>query len=338
LHRNGYAGAARYGGWLWSGDPQSRWATLAAHVPVGINHGLSLTPFWSSDTGGFVATRELTGELYTRWFQFSAFCSLFRSHGRNWHLHTPFGWNTGEPGPLESPNTKPDDVELRNAAVEPICKKYLELRYSLLPYNYTLMREARDRGLPPMRALWLHYPKDEEAVKLGTEYLWGRDILVAPVVEKGATSRKLYLPEGTWFDWWTGRTTAGKQWVERPVDLATLPLYVRAGAIIPLDPVRQYTGQPVTEPTTLRVHPGANGTYTLYDDDGHTLEYLKASDAKATWLRFCWDDRAKRLTIEADPQMKAWTGGTRVFRVEVAGGIAGPKRVEFRGQPVSVDM
>src|SRR5439155_19127363 len=202
-----YAGAARYGGWLWSGDPQSRCATRAAHVPVGINRGLSLTPFWSSDTGGFVATRELTGELYTRWFQFSAFCSLFRSHGRNWHLHTPFGWNTGEPGPLESPNTRPDDTELHNATVEPICRTYLELRYRLLPYNYTLMRQAHDKGLPPMRALWLHYPKDEEAVKLGDEYLWGRDLLVAPVVEKGATARKLYLPEGTWYDWWTGKTT-----------------------------------------------------------------------------------------------------------------------------------
>src|SRR5262249_2201459 len=145
LHRNGYAGAARYGGWLWSGDPQSRWATLAAHVPVGINHGLSLTPFWGSDTGGFVATRELTGELHTRGFVSSASCALFRPHAPTWHLPTPFGWNTGEPGPLESGNTRPDDAELHNAAVEPICKTYLELRYRLLPYNYTLMREAHDK-------------------------------------------------------------------------------------------------------------------------------------------------------------------------------------------------
>jgi len=150
LHRNGYAGAARYGGWIWTGDPQSRWATLAAHVPVGINHSLSLTPFWGSDIGGFVPTKELTGELYVRWFQFGAFNPLFRSHGRTWKLRLPWGWNTGEFGPVES-NAGPDKSELNNAEVEPICKKYLELRYRLLPYNYTLMREACDSGMPPMR-------------------------------------------------------------------------------------------------------------------------------------------------------------------------------------------
>jgi alpha-glucosidase/alpha-D-xyloside xylohydrolase len=333
LHRNGYAGAQRYGGWIWSGDVQSRWATLAAHVPVGVSHSLSLTPFWGTDTGGFVPTKELTGELYTRWFQFSAFNPLFRSHGRTWKLRLPWGWNTGEFGPVES-REGPDKSELRNAEVEPICKKYLELRYRLLPYNYTLMREACDTGLPPMRALFLHYPGDAEAVKLGDEYLWGRDLLVAPVVEKGATSRRLYLPEGTWFDWWTGKTTKGKQWIERNVDLATMPLYVRAGAIIPLDPVRQYTAQTVTDPTTLRVYPGANGTFTLYDDDGKSLGYRDGSGAKTVWLRFQWDDAQRRLTLEPEERMKKWPGGVRTFTVEVVGSDAKPKQVEFRGERV----
>lgn len=126
------------------------------------------------------------------------------------------------PGPMET-NLQPDPAELRNAVVEPICRTYLELRYRLLPYNYTLMREACDTGLPPMRALWLHHPDDAEAVKLGDEYLWGRDLLVAPVVEKGAKSRRIYLPAGTWYDWWTSEKVAGPRWVERPVDLATLP-------------------------------------------------------------------------------------------------------------------
>ena len=232
LHRNSFAGAARYGGWIWSGDTQSRWATLAAHVPVGVNYSLSLTPFWGTDIGGFVATRELTGELYTRWFQFAAFNPLFRSHGRTWHLRLPWGWNTGEFGPIETPG-RPDPSELHNAEVEPICRKFLELRYRLLPYNYTLMRQACDTGLPPMRALWLHYPNDPQAGKLGDEYLWGRDLLVAPVVEKGAKSRRLYLPAGIWYDWWTGEKVAGNagipagesgpRWFDRPVDLATMP-------------------------------------------------------------------------------------------------------------------
>jgi alpha-glucosidase/alpha-D-xyloside xylohydrolase len=337
LHRNGYAGAQRFGGWIWSGDVMSRWATLANHVPVGINHSISLTPFWGTDTGGFVPTKELTGELYVRWFQFSTFNPLFRSHGRTWKLRLPWGWNTGEFGPVEA-KTGPDPSELHNAEVEPICKKYLELRYRMLPYNYTLMREACDTGLPPMRALWLHYPNDAEAVKLGDEYLWGRDILVAPVVEKGATVRRLYLLEGTWHDWWTGKTVAGKQWIDRPVELATLPIYVRAGAIVPLDPVRQYTAETVTEPTTLRVHPGANGNFTLYDDDGQSIGYRNGSDPKTIWLRFHWDDAARRLTLEPDPRLKKWPDGSRIFSIEIAGSNAKPKRVEFRGERVTVDL
>jgi len=337
LHRTGYAGSQRYGGWIWSGDIDGKWETLAAHVSIGLNHGLSLTPFWGSDTGGFYPTRELTGELYVRWFQFSTFCPSFRSHGRTWHLRLPWGWNTGEYGPIEN-NQNVDPSELHNAEVEPICRKYLELRYRLLPYNYSLAREASDTGLPMMRALWLHYPNDADAVKVGSEYLWGRDLLVAPVVEKGARSRRLYLPAGTWYEWWTGEKVEGNRWIERPVDLATVPLYVRAGAIIPLDPVRQHTSQAVTEPTTLRVYPGANGTFTLYDDDGQSLGYRAGLDAKMSWIRFRWDDAARRLTIEPDKRMKKWPGGVRVFSVGVVIGDAQPKRLEFRGERVQMTL
>jgi alpha-glucosidase/alpha-D-xyloside xylohydrolase len=331
LHRNGFAGVARYGGWIWSGDVDSRWATLAAHVPIGVNYSLSVTPFWGTDTGGFIPTREFTGELYARWFQFSAFNPLFRSHGRTWHLRLPWGWNTGETGPVESRDVT-DRAELHNAAVEPICRKYLELRYQLLPYNYALMREACDSGLPPMRALYLHYPKDPEAVKLGDEYLWGRDLLVAPVVEKGATSRRLYLPAGDWYDWWTREKTTGGRWLDRPVDLATLPLYVRAGAIVPLDPVRQYTGQPVSEPTTLAVYPGTNGQATLYEDDGATLDY---SRGVATWTRLRWDDGARTLTIQPDTRSTAKPLAPRRFEVLfVTSGVR--KSVEYSGRAATV--
>jgi alpha-glucosidase/alpha-D-xyloside xylohydrolase len=339
LHRTGYAGVQRYGGWIWSGDIDGKWETLAAHVSIGLNHGLSLTPFWGSDTGGFYPTKELTGELYTRWFQFSAFCPSFRSHGRTWHLRLPWGWDTGEFGPIEHPpNQHPDASELHNAEVEPIARQYLELRYRLLPYNYTLAREASDTGLPMMRALWLHYPNDSEAVKLGSEYLWGRDILVAPVVERGAKSRRVYLPTGTWFDWWTGEKMEGKRWLDRSVDLATLPLFVRAGAILPLDPVRQYTAQSVADPTTIRIHPGANGAFTLYDDDGQTLGYRDGSDAKTTWIRLRWDDATRRLTLEPDARMKKWPGGTRVFTVEAVGSDVKPKQIEFKGERIEVTL
>jgi alpha-glucosidase/alpha-D-xyloside xylohydrolase len=337
LHRTGYAGSQRYGGWIWSGDIDGKWETLAAHLSIGLNHGLSLTPFWGSDTGGFYPTRELTGELYARWFQFSAFCPSFRSHGRTWKLRLPWGWNTSEYGPVEN-NTNVDRAELHNAEVEPICKKFLELRYRLLPYNYTLAREAHDTGLPLMRALWLHYPDDAQAVKLGNEYLWGRDLLVAPVVEKGAKSRRVYLPAGAWYDWWSGEKVEGKRWLERPVDLATLPLYVRAGAVVPLDPVRQFTAQDVPEPTTLRVHPGANGAFTLYDDDGQSLGYRDGSDPKTVWIRGRWDDAGRRLTLEPDERMKRWPGGVRVFSIEAVGLGGEPKRVEFRGERIEVSL
>jgi alpha-glucosidase/alpha-D-xyloside xylohydrolase len=187
-----------------------------------------------------------------------------------------------------------------------------------------------------MRALWLHYPDDPEAVRLGSQYLWGRDLLVAPVVEKGAKSRRLYLPAGAWHDWWTGEKFTGPRWIERPVDLATLPLYVRAGAIIPLDPVRQFTSQPVTEPTRLRVHPGADGTFTLYDDDGQSLGYRDGSDAKTVWLQCRWDDAMRQFTLEPDPRMKKWPGGVRSFLLEATD--SEPRPIGFRGEQVVLKL
>jgi alpha-glucosidase (family GH31 glycosyl hydrolase) len=339
LQRNGSPGIARFGGWVWSGDILSNWKTFVTQVKVGQNSSLSVSPFWGTDIGGFYPSTNLeyTGELYARWFQFAAFCPSFRSHGRTWHLHLPWGWNLGETGPIES-RPPPDPSELHNAEVEPVCQKYLNLRYQLMPYTYTITREAHDTGLPLMRALWLHYPDDPEAVKLGDEYLWGRDLLIVPVTEKSAKSRRVYLPAGNWFDWWTGEKVEGKRWIERPVDLATMPIYVRAGAIVPLDPVRQYTAQPVTEPTTLKIFPGADGEFALYDDDGESLGYLNRKDSKTIWIHFKWNDAARKLTIEPDKRTKKWPGETRTFRAEVAGSDAQPKKVEFRGKRVEVRL
>ena len=119
-----------------------------------------------------------------------------------------------------------------------------------------------------MRAMWLHYPDDVRARGLGTQFMWGRDLLVAPVFTKGATSREVYLPKGDWYDWWTNEKAAGGQTVTRQVDLGTMPIYVRAGAIVPVRSGAAVHRQPVTEPTTLRIYTGADGEYTLYADDG----------------------------------------------------------------------
>lgn len=296
LQRTGYAGVARYGGWIWSGDIDSRWSTLAAQVPVGLNHSVSLSPFWGTDIGGFYPTRELDGELYVRWFQFGAFCPSFRAHGRTWHLRLPWGWNTGEFGPREHPED-PEESALHNAAVEPICRKYLQLRYQLLTYNYTLCREAHESGMPLLRALWLHYPEDSQAVGRSDEYLWGRDILVAPVTERGAKERRVYLPAGDWYDFWTNKKHEGGREIVRAVDLETLPLFVRAGAILPLDPVRQFTGEETEEPMTVRVYAGADGAARWYEDDGATLAY---QDGASAWSELTWDDAKRVLTIRQE--------------------------------------
>jgi alpha-glucosidase (family GH31 glycosyl hydrolase) len=336
LHRNGYAGMQRYA-WLWSGDVDSTWKTLEAQVPVGINIGLSGEPFWGTDTGGFVTTPELTGELYVRWFQFSSFCPLFRSHGRTWKLRLPWGWNMGDAGPVEleryhSPAGLPDRKEFSNPDVEPICKKYLDLRYRLLPYLYSAVREAHDTGLPMMRALWLHYPGDPQAEERGDEYLWGRDILVAPVVEKGATFRRLYLPHGLWYDFWTEAKAEGGREITRPVDLATIPIYLRAGAIIPLGPVKQYTAEKTGEPLTVKIYPGANGRFVMYEDDGTTFDYEKG---RFTRVRFEWNEHSRHFRVLLEPGSTLLPPSPRRINLQIVSG--GPSRsVVFDGKPLDV--
>jgi alpha-glucosidase/alpha-D-xyloside xylohydrolase len=301
---------------------------------VGLNHSLSLSPYWGSDIGGFYPNEELTAELYIRWFQFAAFTPSFRGHGKTWWMRLPWGWGLSEMGPEEHPSN-PLPSELNNPAIEGIARKYAELRYRLLPYNYALAWQARDSGMPMMRALWLHYPQDEIASGIGTEYLWGRDLLIAPVVTQGTKAREVYLPEGLWYDWWTGEEQAGGGNVTRVVDLATMPVFVRAGAIIPLDAVRQYIAEDISEPTVLRVFRGVDGEFTLYDDDGTTLNYL---EGKASLTRITWDDTAATLTIAPAPAESARErSGSRQFRIELV--PDGDSRlVTYIGKRVTVDF
>ena len=294
LHRNGYLGVSRWGGWVWSGDTESSWKTLEGQIAVGINHSLSLSPFWGSDIGGFYPSEELDGELYARWFQFGAFCPSFRSHGRTWWTRLPWGWGLKEMGPKENPQN-PLESELNNPLIEEICRKYSELRYHLLSYNYTLAWEAREKGLPMMRALWIHYPKDHQAQSIGDQYLWGRDMIVAPVYQKKANTREVYLPRGEWYDWWTGEKLGGGRKVIRKVDLSVMPIYVRAGAIIPVDPLRQFTSQKVDEPLEIRVYTGSDGFYQLYQDDGISLDYMEEEGRLI--IEFRWDDSKNMLSI-----------------------------------------
>ena len=339
LHRNGYVGMQRYGAFLWSGDVYTTWETLKTHVPVAINTGLSGIPFWGTDIGGFVPTAEYTGELHIRWFQFGTFCPSFRAHGRNWHLRLPWGWNQGKIPVSELRGytggaADPDPAELKNPLVEPIVRKYLELRYRLLPYTYSIARECTETGLPMMRALWLHHHEDPQAIARGDQFLWGRDILVSPVVEKGASSRRLYLPRGRWVDFWTEERFDGGVEIDRKVDLETMPLHVRAGAILPFGPVKQYVDERVDAPLSVVVYPGANGVFSLYQDDGRTFEYRKGA-----WMRteLSWNDATRVLSIRLAPGSRMLPPAQRPIEVRVAGETS-TRSIVFAGKPVDVKL
>jgi alpha-glucosidase/alpha-D-xyloside xylohydrolase len=336
LHRNGFAGMQRFASFLWSGDVQSRWETLATHVPVAINIALSGVPYWGTDIGGFVPTEEYSGELYARWFQFAAFNPLFRSHGRDWRMHTPFGWTDGVRGFPETPKWQPDPASLKDPRIEPICRQYLELRYRLTPYLYSAVREACTSGMPIIRALWLHHADDPAAAARGDSYLYGRDILVAPVVEKGAVERRLYLPRGLWHDFWTSERIEGGREIVRPVDLATLPLYVRAGAILPLGPVKQHLGEIVDAPMELHVYPGADGRFLLYEDDGETFDYRHG---RYRLTLFGWDDARRVLSVEpAAGPSDPLPDEPRSFLVKLAG-RQDAVRLDYDGRrPASITL
>jgi alpha-glucosidase/alpha-D-xyloside xylohydrolase len=224
------------------------------------------------------------------------------------------------------------EAEYHNAAVEPICRKYLELRYRLMPYLYSAVRECTKTGMPVMRALWLHYADDPAAVARGDEYLWGRDMLVAPVVEKDAAVRRVYLPRGIWYDFWTNQRLEGGAEIARPVDLETIPLYVRAGAILPMGPVKQYTGEPVEGPLEISVYPGANGSFLLYEDDGASFRYRHGE-----WMgiQMAWNDARQTLTLRLAAGSKMAPPARR--SIVLKSGVMS-KQAVFDGRPLEVRL
>ena len=252
LCRSGGPGMQRLGAAAWSGDIDCSFSTLEEQVAVGLNMGLSGVPWWGTDIGGFYKIEDDNRELFLRWFQFGAFTPVFRGHGHTWREHLP--WSHGE-------------------EAEAICRRYLELRYRLMPYTYTLAHQARRDGLPFMRPMVLTHPADPRAPQVGTQYCWGDDILVAPVTRAGATHWPVMLPPGRWHDWWTGAAQegGGSLTVEAPLD--RLPLFVREGAMIPTGPLKLHDGAIPDDEITLLVYPAATGEGELYEDDGRSRAY-----------------------------------------------------------------
>ncbi len=252
LSRAAFPGSQRYGAGLWSGDVDMTFAALRKQVALGLNVGLAGIPLWGTDIGGFGFAGKCTPELYVRWFQFGAFCPLCRPHGDQTELREP--WQFGP-------------------EVEAICRKYLKLRYRLLPYIYTLAYDACTTGIPLMRPLVLEFPTDPRVFNLSDQYLFGREILVAPIVDEGATQRTVYLPAGGWVDFWTDTVYTGPCSLTVPAPLDTLPLFIRQGTILPLGPEVQYAWERPLDPLTLEIYRGAERSFTLYEDDGETTRY-----------------------------------------------------------------
>jgi len=305
MQRNTFPGANKWGGIIWTGDVNSEWETLKNQTPIGINVALSCSPYWGADTGGFFCTPEYDYELFLRWWQSSTFTPFFRGHGRPSVLHNPWGWEmfpNNDEIALELSGVEnsgpPTRFPEEEKQVEPLCRKYLHLRYSLIPYIYNLSHEACD-GMPIMRPLWYYYPQDEKAIAIDQQYLLGRSLMVCPVYEKGATTREVYLPAGdAWIDYWTGKRYEGGQTITADAPLEIIPLFVRAGGMLATAPVVPFIPKekPETHETvSITVYEGADGEYTLYEDDGISLGYQRG---ECTTTTFRWNDAEGTLTAE----------------------------------------
>jgi alpha-D-xyloside xylohydrolase len=294
LSRDAYPGAQHNGTIFWSSDIYPDWDTLRRQIPTGLDVTASGIAYWGNDIGGWQYlpaehhpahpplidpsdARDNVGgyddypELYTRWFEYGAFQPNFRTHGSRRFNEV---WSYGK-------------------QAEPILEKYLRLRYQLMPYIYSLGYQTNQTGAPYMRALFMDFPQDEKVADIRDEYMFGPAFLVAPVTEQGATSRMVYLPAGTdWYNYWSGERVSGGKPVKVDAPIDTLPLFVRAGSILPFGEPVENTGQ-AQKLTKIRVYPGADSDFTLYQDDGKTYAYEKGNSSVTT---LHWDDAAGKLT------------------------------------------
>jgi len=278
LSRSAYAGAQRYGITAWSGDVLSDWLTFQRQIPAGLNYAISGMPYWTTDIGGFISGGNLNDpkfrELFIRWFQFGAFSPIFRVHG------------TRNPSENELWSYGPD--------AQKILTDYDTLRYRLLPYIYSEAWQVTSNHGTLMRPLVMDWRDDVEAQNTSDEYLFGPAILVSPVTTQGATTRSVYLPHATWYDFWTGERVEGAQRIAADAPLSKLPLYVRAGSIVPMGPAMEWSTEKPADPIELRIYPGADSDFTLYEDENDNYAYTKGAHAT---IALHWDDAARTLTL-----------------------------------------
>ncbi len=303
LTRAAYAGAQRYAA-TWTGDNSATWNHIGLSVPQIMNLGISGYAMVGADVGGFAGSPP--ADLLTRWYELGVFYPMYRDHATKGSAdHEP--WVSG-----------PEQEAIR--------RRYIELRYKLLPYIYTAMEETSRTGVPLMEPIFLEYPNAEDLYGEDHEFLFGRDFLVAPVVTEKVDAQDVHLPSGDWYDFWTAEIHSNKDNISLHPTLAETPLYVRAGAIIPMQPVVQSTNEKPDGPLELRVYMGEDCRGTLYQDDGHTFAYEKGEFLR---VNFTCDITPRDMTVTSVIEKNAFQPWWNSARLRIFGAGAEPKEVRI---------
>lgn len=333
LGRSIFAGIQRYAVALWSGDIGTDMWTLSRQIPNGLGTCMTGLPYWTTDIGGFgggfAENPQFSTandpknpryiETYVRWFQFGCFCPLFRVHSAG---HTDAPWYFG-------------------TEAEAIVTSFIRLRYRLLPYIYSVAARVTNEGYTIMRGLPMDFMEDRAVRRITDQFMFGPALLINPVSELGATVRDLYLPAGTWYDFWTGESQVGGRTFTADAPMERIPILVRAGSILPMGPRMQYTGEKRSDPIELRIYPGADGSFALYEDDGSTYDYQRG---QSSVIHLRWNDASRTLKIESRRGSFRGMLATRVFdaiRVRPGCGMGGDesssaKRITYTGLEISV--
>ena len=309
LTRSGYAGIQRYGVATWSGDVGKSFSGLAVQLPMLLNMGMSGIGYHNSDIGGFCCGLT-TPELYARWMQFGAVCPITRAHGTGQPTE-PWGYGT---------------------QVEDICRIFLDLRYQLLPYIYTMAYENYTTGIPIARPLFFNDPSDPLLYNESSSFLFGESILVSPVVAAGQTSKNVYLPGGRWVDIWSDQSLQGGQTMTVAAPLETMPVFVKEGSIIPMQPLMNYSDERPLDTLMLAVFPSRTEAahFMLYEDDGRSLAYQSGAFALT---EFTEELAESSMVIDLHPVVGMYTGrpSRRAYVTEVHGVSAAPHAVRENG-------
>jgi alpha-D-xyloside xylohydrolase len=325
LSRSAFAGSQRNAVTAWSGDINSDWLSFRRQIPAGLNFSLSGIPYWTTDVGGFVfgnPNDPAFRELFVRWFQYATFNPILRVHGTR----------------------RPDENELWSygADAQKILVSFDRLRYRMLPYIYSLAWKTTSGSYTPMRPLVMDFRGDTRAENTGDQFMFGPAFLVNPITELAATTRQLYLPPTKWYDFWTGSELEGGRSVTAIAPLGQMPLYVRAGSILPLGPDQEWATEKPEDPIEIRIYPGADGDFVLYEDENDNYNYEKGAYAI---IPFRWDDARHTLTIGARtgkfPGMLEQRSFQVVFVRENHGVGVGPedqpdKVVQYSGEQINL--